>query len=222
MKGIIVILIIMVPMALFAEDVSFKMGGFIPDGKSDIWEANKSETDFQVSDLAGAYVAVEADIFLGKYVNFACELGYYKKDTIAEDADYVFPDGSPIEHVIYLRQVPLEGSIKILPFGRNRKIILYVGGGIGLYFWDYQEYGDFVINRHDEPEIITGYFQSTGQNFGTHVMFGLMFPVGWHYSLNGEIKYAKVHGNLGRDFDPSFDPIDLSGLYITFGVSFWF
>lgn len=222
MKSFIIAIILIIPIATFANDLTFKIGGFIPNGNSDIWEANESETDFKTTNLAGAYVGMEVDLFLGKYANFSCEVGYYKKDTLAEDADYIFPDGIPIEHVIYLRKIPLQASIKLFPLGRNKKIIPYAGAGIGLYFWDYQEYGDFVVNRYTEPEIISGFYESTGQDFGTHAMFGFMFPIGWKNTVNAEIKYVKLDGNLGKDFDPSFEPIDLSGLYITFGISFWF
>src|SRR4030042_4667541 len=172
--------------------------------------------------MAGGYVAGEIYLFLGRHFNFACEVGYYQKDVLVEDIDFEYPDGLPIEHVVYLRTVPLQASFKFLPLGRNRKIIPYVGGGLGFYFWDYQEYGDFVIYRYDDPEIITGYYQSTGVDLGYHGMFGLMIPIGWHYSVNAEIKYVRVDGNLGNDFDPNFEPIDLSGIYATAGISFWF
>jgi hypothetical protein len=222
MKLATVLLILLIPAFVFAENVTFKLGGFIPDGKSDIWEVNQSETYFKVSDLAGFYASGEADLFMGKYFNFAFELGYTEKDTITEDKDFVYPDDAPILHTISLRMVPLQGNIKILPLGRDRKIIPYFGGGIGLYFWRYWEYGDFITNRYTEPEIITGSFLSTGADIGYQAMFGMMVPFGYHYSANGELKYVRVHGNLGSDFDPTFEPIDLSGLYVTFGISYWF
>jgi len=222
MKIITIVIIILIPSLLLADDITFKLGGFIPDGKSDIWKVNTTETNFKVSNLAGFYAAAEVDLFLGKNFNFAVELGYSEKDTLTEDIDFVYPDDSPIEHTLFLRLVPLQGSFKFLPFGRDRKIIPYFGGGVGLYFWNYQEYGDFVINRYTEPEIITALFESSGADFGYHGMFGIMIPFGYHYTANAELKYAKVQGHLGSDFDPTFDPIDLSGLYATFGVSFWF
>jgi hypothetical protein len=39
----------------------------------------------------------------------------------------------------------------------------------------------------------------------------------------GEGKYWDAEGDLDvRGFDPSFEPLDLSGLQIAGGVSFWF
>lgn len=222
MKTITIFIIMLIPTLLLADDLTFKIGGFIPSGKSDIWKVNETETNFKASDLAGFYASGEADLFLGKYFNFAIELGYTEKDSTVADVDFTYPDDSAIVHTIFLRQVPLQASIKILPLGRERKIIPYFGGGVGLYFWKYWEYGDFVIDRYTDPTIITGSFESTGADVGYHGMFGLMFPFGYHYTVNAEVKYAKVHGHLGEDFDPTFEPIDLGGLTVTAGFSFWF
>lgn len=222
MKYTSIIFLILFSSLLMADDITLKLGGYVPSAKSDIWDANELETNFKKSDMVGFYIAGEADLFLGHLFNISFELGYYRDDALAEDVDFVWEDGSPIIHTIYLRIIPLEGSLKLLPLGRNRKIIPYVGAGIGIYFWDYQEFGDFVINRYTDPQIITALFQSTGQDLGTHFMFGLMFPFGYHYTFNAEIKYIKLNGKLGRDFDPSFEPIDLGGVQATIGFSYWF
>ena len=117
------------------------------------------------------------DYFLGDYVNLGGSVSFLYSDTDAIDVDFEFEDGSPIFRTLRLQVVPLEANIRFLPTGRDAAVIPYVGGGAGIYFWEYEEFGDFVINRNTDPEIISGTSFSDGADPGWHVEGGVYIPI---------------------------------------------
>ncbi len=204
-----------------ADSLTLRLGASFPRGNSDIWDVNKMETDLQMTDLIGGYVGVNYEFFMSDVFSFTVGLAATNSRETVEDLDFVFPDGFPILHDIELTIVPLEAGVKWSFLGRNRRVIPYLGGGLGLYIWEYRETGDFVVDRDFYPVIVSGDFEGTGADLGLHVEFGLRFPFGRRTSIDWEVKYIGVEGDLGPDFDPSFDPIDLSSWVTTLGISFW-
>jgi opacity protein-like surface antigen len=111
----------------------------------------------------------------------------------------------------------------MLPVGRESPVIPYIGAGAGLYIWEYEEFGDFVINRFTDPEVITGVAFSDGADFGWNVHGGVQFPFSRSATITAELKYSKAEGDLDVEgFDPAFEPIDLSMMTYSAGISFWF
>ncbi len=207
----------------WADTLSVRLGVFVPRGKSDIWDLNRQETTLTTGQMVGGTLGVGYDLFAGRWFNAAVAVSFYERDRDVEDRDYVYPDGTPIVRTIQLSIVPVEASLKFLPLGRTRRrAIPYVGGGLGIYFWRYAETGDFVFNRGRRNAFIDfGDFRAEGQDLGWHVMAGLQIPIGRRATLDWEAKYTGLNGKLGPQFDPSFQPIDLSGWTFTGGLSFW-
>ena len=117
----------------------------------------------------------------------------------------------------------VEVSFKVLPAGRNVPVIPYIGGGAGLYYWQYEEIGDFVIDRIIDPTIISGIAYADGWDPGWHVEGGVQIPVGRAIALQFEAKYWKAEGDLDvTGFDPAFEPLDLSATMFSGGISIWF
>lgn len=201
------------------------LGGYVlPRGHSDVYQQNERETTFRVSDLNNFGGTVRYDKFLGNFVNISGGVSFYDDTTTVSDVDFVHTDGFPVLRDIRLEIVPLEASIHLLPAGRNVPVIPYVGGGFGLYYWRYEEVGDFINNRNGaNPTIITGRAFSDGWDPGFHIEGGVHIPVGRSLAVVGEAKYWQAHGNLDPiGFDPSFEPLDLSGTQYSGGVSIWF
>jgi len=196
---------------------------FIPKGNSDVYRQNRIETTFEVQDLNTVGGTFGYDHFLGDFISIGGSASFYRSDTTVSDVDFEFENGQPIFRDIRLEIVPLELNLRLLPAGRNAVIIPYVGGGIGAYMWEYEEFGDFVIDRFTDPSIITGSAFSDGTDFGYHVEGGVQIPVSRSATITGEVKYFSVEGDLDIEgFDPSFEPIDLSAVTYSAGISFWF
>jgi len=212
-----------VSLPAFSDSITVLGGYVIPRGDSDVFSQNELETTFQVDDLNdfGGYVGY--DHFIGNYVNLAVGLSFYQSDTDVVDRDFTFPNGDPILRNISLQIVPLEFGVRFLPAGREAPVIPYVGGGGAVFFWEYDEIGDFVINRDTNPSAITGDSFSDGTDFGWHVEGGIQIPVSRSATITAEAKYFDAEGDLDeRSFDPLFEPLDLSGTMFSAGISFWF
>ncbi|HSE39627.1 MAG TPA: outer membrane beta-barrel protein [Acidobacteriota bacterium] len=207
-----------------AGSINVLAGYAMPSGDSDVFQQNERELTFEPDDLNDFSISVGYDFFLGDYVNLGGSFSWYEGDTDAIDRDFVFEDGSPIFRNVRLQIVPLEANVKFLPVGRDAVLIPYVGGGVGVYFWEYEEFGDFVVNRDPtNPDFISGTAFSDGADPGFHVEGGVYIPIGHSVAVAAEAKYWDAEGDLDPEgFDPLFEPIDLSGFQIAGGISFWF
>lgn len=206
-------------------DSFYGMGGYYqPSGNSDIYDQNVRETTFHVNDLNGWGGIVGYDHFLGEHINVGASVSGFSKGTDVEDVDFEFTDGRPILRHIHLEVVPMELNFHVLPAGRDLGLIPYVGGGVGVYYWQYEEIGDFVFNRFSaNPTIISGHSYSDGWDPGWHVEGGIAIPVSSSATIMGEYRYWEAHGDLNTaNFDPNFEPLDISGSSVTFGFGYWF
>jgi len=208
--------------AVRADSISFKIGYYQPSCDSDLWKQNIRYMTIEADDFNQFTFSSDADFFIGNYVNLEIGTGYYEKSVTSEDREYEFENGTPIRQEFHLRIVPLEGSIKLYPVGRERPIFPYVGAGFGAYFWEYVESGDFIVNRNTNPRVISGVYDTQAISPGYHFKAGVQVPVGSQATIDGEVKYVVAHGDLSSAFDPEFEPFDLGGLWIGFGASFWF
>jgi hypothetical protein len=225
MKKLFLFIVILFYSSLFvAADSITVLGGYVgPSGESDVYTQNERETTFEVSDLDGFGATFGYDHFIGEYVNLGGSLTFYQDDTDVIDEEFEFEDGRPIVRNISLQIIPLELNVRFLPAGRNVGVIPYLGGGAGIYFWEYEEIGDFVFDRNTNPRVVTGDAFSDGADPGWHVEGGVQIPFSSSATFTAEAKYWDAEGDLDPEgFDPRFEPIDLSAFMISGGVSIWF
>jgi opacity protein-like surface antigen len=206
------------------SDSFYILGSYVsPEGDSDIFRQNEDELTFEVDDLNGFGATFGYDHFIGEYVNIGAAIAFYENDSTGEDREFELGNGDPILRNIRLRIVPLEANVRILPLGRELAVIPYIGAGAGVYFWEYEEVGDFVLDRFTNPTVTTGSAFSDGADFGWNIHGGVQFPISRSAAIAAEIKWTKVEGDLDTEgFDPGFEPIDLSTITYSGGVSFWF
>lgn len=208
----------------FGDSVTGLIGWVQPRGDSDVFQQNEFETTFRVNDLDNIGGTFRYDHFLGNFVNISGGFSFYEDTTTVRDVDFVHEDGTSIIRDIHMEIAPIEASVHVLPIGRNAGVIPYVGGGFGLYYWRYEEVGDFIMDRNTaNPTVVFGSAFSDGWDPGWHVEGGVHIPVSRSFAVVGEAKYWQVHGDLDLfSFDPSFEPLDLSGMQFSGGFSVWF
>jgi len=158
---------------------------------------------------------------------------------VFENGDFAFPNtyyGDYVPtHTIRYSVTPLQVSVKITPFGRRSRLIPYVGGGLGLYFYNLRLTGDLIdfsdayvytdtagvetpvypISYADTYESQFGRFA-----FGFQVFGGVMVPIGNRMTLDGGVQYNRAKANL-KAFQ-GFEPLDLGGLMFSIGFNYWF
>lgn len=208
----------------FGDSITFTGGYVLPKGDSDVYFQNELETTFDIHDLDGFGATIRYDHFLGNYVNIGGGFSYYDSSTTVQDVDFIRENGQPLLRDISLEIVPMEVGVYLLPAGRNSAVIPYIGGGFGVYYWQYQEIGDFIVDRtSDSPEYINGIAYSDGYDPGWHIEGGVHIPVSGSVAFVGEAKYWSADGKLNpAGFDPNFQPLDLSGSMFSAGISVWF
>ena len=92
---------------------------------------------------------------------------------------------------------------------------LTVGGD--LFYYQYEEKGDFIDFFDDDRPISFDAFESDGVVFGGHAAVGLRVPVGHDFAITGEVRY-QFAPRKQMDDDFSLNEIDLNGPSATLGV----
>lgn len=165
-------LIFLTPNLVFSGILTFKIGFFIPQAKSDLWDIEFENMDFGKSHFYNSSFAFTYEYFLTKQLSFTLGVDGYNKnksgtyigyvgytdlfyDPIFEEwLDFAFPDDYVNQdfipfHSFNVSITPVQLSLKIAPFGRRGKIIPYFGGGVGVYLWYVRLQGD-TIDFDDE------------------------------------------------------------------------
>lgn len=211
----------------------FRLGGMFPAGESELWEGNEELFTLDVSDFDGAVVgltylnSVNNSLEMGLNVDFFGETvrSQYQLNC-TPDLTCQDENGLPILHDTDFSIVPLTFDVRVIPGGRYRirgsrhvlKPVFYVGAGLGMSLWEYEEVGEFIDFFADPAEIVPGRFKDSGAAFEFHVLAGVELPVGVRSNLLLEARRGWADDDLGDDF-AGLGEIDLGGTSIYGGVS---
>jgi hypothetical protein len=211
------------------QSLGVTLGGFFvkPEDSrvaGDVLIADLSDVQpllFEIDDFNGFSIGGEYLVGLGDFLEAGVGVGYYQKsvDSIYENLENA--NGTEIEQTLKLRIVPVTGTVRFLPLGRNRSVVPYVGAGIGAFNWRYSESGEFVDNFDDS--IFRNTYVAKGWTVGPVILGGIRFPIGEAFTIGGEARWQKADGDT--DIDESGllgDKIDLGGWHagVTFHLRF--
>lgn len=227
MRLFFVLLILFLAAPVWCEDSNaiFIYATYVsPNGRNDIFQQNRRLTTFDVDDLNDFGATAGYDYLLGGYVNLGGSVTYYKEDAGGRDRGFTFPNGGQVAREFRLWMIPVEFNARVFPLGRDFVISPYIGGGVGMYFYEYEEEGFFVVDRNTNPRIVSGRASSSGRPFGFQIHGGIQVPISGATTFTVEVKQQYVEDDLDRSpfFDPSFEPIDLTSILYSAGFSFGF
>lgn len=203
-------------MALGAQSYNLKIGLFQPSLKSDLWQINLENLAFKKSDMKNTYYAFEYEFFLNRYSSFSVELGSYNRNLYSEYRDYEYEDGTPIYQNLSLRITPLELSYKFYPIGHRRVFIPYLGVGGGVYFWRYEQWGEFI--DFETGDVNEGNAITRTTTLGFNVRAGFILRLQRSLGIAFEGKYQNLSGRLSGYFE-GFNQLDLGGFTATIGLN---
>lgn len=209
------------------QAVSFNLGGFVPRGETsrnadDVLRNNLNAGGdsllFDLADFSNVTVGGEWLIGLNDFIDAGLGVGYYAKTVPSVYADLTYPNGREIEQDLTLRVVPFTATIRFLPIGRRDAFTPYIGAGVGVMRFRYQESGEFVDVRDN---IFTDTFTATGTATGPVILGGARFPVGG-LDVGGEVRYQHALGDISAEDNFLGTKIDLGGFsyLLTFTVKF--
>lgn len=212
------------------SDFAWKFGYFMPSGNSDLWDYNSEIFLFEKEDLNSFSMSFSYNYHMNDFMTFTLEAGVTYGSTYTQYADYEDEYGLPIETDIELSVIPIEFSIKMHPIGRGHRvgrfgavkrhaIIPYFGVGVGVYMYNYLEFGDYIDFANDQ--IIYAEFESFNVGVGYFFVAGIEIPMGRGFGFLAEYKHAWVKAPLSEDF-LGFEKFDLGGQTINVGFTFGF
>jgi len=195
------------------QSVNVFVGGFLPSvasgGRSadDVIQGNMDFLSFNAGDFNGVTFGGEFLAGLGDFFDVGLGAGYYSQTVHSVYTDFVDDSGADIQQDLRLRIAPFTATIRFLPFGRHAGFKPYIGGGVGIFAWDYTESGDFI---NSDLGIDHGTFNGSGAAAGPIVLGGLQVPIS-RFAVGGEVRYQHATGDLPSNQGFAGSTIDLSG-----------
>lgn len=210
---------------------NFRFGGFFPSGNSDFWRTNEAAFTIDHSDFIGPIGGVGYNAAINNYFEFDANADFYTAVATSADRAYVDLDGFPILHDSRLTSFPMSVGFRVLPAGRFarrgpegnhyvRRPVPYLGAGVGLTWWQYEEQGDFVAS---DLSIVYDRLVATGLAFQIYAMIGIEFPVAPQWNITLELRQSWADATPGGSFtyvNPG--SLDLGGTSVLLGGSFRF
>ncbi len=249
--------LILVPSLAFPNIMSLRAGYYFPKasgGPDSLWAIELDQMSFKKTDFNGTYLGFSYEYFVSKQLSLEFSIDTYSKrkagyymDYVGyslDEGDFAFPfdlyEGDfSITHGFNVSITPVQLSAKIYPLGRRNRIVPYIGGGVGAYFWTVSIRGEMVDFTDEwiytDPDLgevpiygisLTNARQDTRVALGYHAFAGLMVPIGDRVTLTAEARYHSAKGKFGgndeRNAFLDFEDFDLGGYALTAGLNYWF
>lgn len=208
--------------------LQLRMGGFFPEGSGDLWESNEEDFTFESSDLEDLSFGVSWIAPLHNHVEIGLHVDFYDSVASSGYRDFTDQDGFAILHDTRLETMPMSVDVRVVPFGRfggapwpggPRAVrpAVYLGGGIGATYWEYEEAGDFVDFEDPDLPVVYDRFADDGVAFAFHAVLGADFPLSRSTGVLFESRYTWADDEMSGDFE-GFGTIDLSGWSLAGGL----
>ena len=187
----------------------------------DVLLANLESLAFDISDFNTGTIGGEWLVGLNNYIEAGIGVGFQRRTVPSVYRDFVNENDTEIAQDLKLRVIPITGTVRFLPVGRNGSFQPYVGGGIGALNWRYSETGDFV--DFDDSSIFRARYVANGTAVGPVFLAGVRGPVGDVWTVGGELRYQRAEGDTkSAETGLLADKIDLGGWSANFGFHFRF
>ena len=211
-----IVFILLAPAGTFASGIELRFGGFEPRGESNLFADVFELYGARPEDFRGFTGGVEYTLNVSDHVEVGFHLDGYSRSVDTTYVDFEREDGGLIFQELDLNIVPLGTTLRFLPAGRRAKVSPYIAAGADVFFYQYEEQGEFIDFFSDDLDISPDAFVSDGATFGFHAAAGLRVPLNSDFSLTGEFRYQWAETDMDDDF--SLNRLDLSGGSVTVGV----
>ncbi len=201
------------------QSFNIKLGLFQPNMQSELWDINMENLALNEQDMQNISFALEYEQFFNRVMSFSIEGTHYSREHNSQYTEYEYEDGSPIYQSLALTINSLELNLKIYPLGHHQAFSPFLGGGIGIYYWKYEQWGDFI--NFLDGSVEEGYADTRTYTPAFNARAGFTFKAWRSTGLSFEVKYQFLKGSLSSLFE-DFDKLDMSGWIFNFGVNLFF
>ena len=207
------------PTTAGAGGIDLRVGGFFPQAGSNLFDdvadlyLTGGDT-IRKADWVGVTGGVEFSAKLVDNLEIGFHVDGFSRTLHTSYRDYVHESGREIVQSLELDVVPVGVSLRLVPTRRSARLAPYVSAGVDLFFWQYEEWGEFVDS--ETGDIWDDLFMSEGVAPGFHVAAGLRVGLTDDLSLVGEGRYQEARDDMGDDFRGY--RVSLSGASATVGL----
>jgi hypothetical protein len=207
-----------------------RFGYLFPHGEGALWDDSASRFTLAPEDFNGPVWGLSFVTAVNDNFEVGVHGDWYGETVVAEERGFVDEFGYAVVHDTTLEQRPFAIDVRLIPGGRYRggsparsrlKPVFYIGAGLGVNIWDYEESGDFVDAGDPDLPIYYGTFKESGEALEARVLAGLELPLSPGFNVLVEGRYSWAQGDLNRDL-AGFETIDLGGAWAFVGASFRF
>lgn len=212
----------------------FRAGGFFPAAGGDYWQAQSDLFGVDKSDFNDAMIGASWVSPINNFMEIGFNFDLYEATDRSADQGFTDETGAAILHDTTLRLIPLTVDLRFLPAGRYvqhgrlaaRRPVPFVGAGIGMNYWEYEERGDFVFfDTTGAPFVDFDRFKDSGTALETHVLGGVEIPMGpaWYLTFEGRYSWSEAEtDSYATSEGYTTDKLDLSGAAFFVGASLQF
>jgi hypothetical protein len=219
-----------IPERTSRHSFQLRFGYFFPQGEDALWEDTSDRFTLAPDDFNGPAWGLSFVTAINNNFEIGVHGDWYGRTVLAEERHFVDEFGYAIVHETTLEERPFAVDLRLIPAGRYRggsqgrsplKPVFYVGAGVGVNIWDYEETGDFVDAGDPTLPIYFASFKESGEALEARVLAGLELPISPGFNLLVEGRYTWAQGDLNRALI-DLEHIDLGGAWGFVGASFRF
>lgn len=207
-----------------AGSLELRVGGFVPRANTgrvnDLFTDDSTLYTVEPRDWRDFVGGVQVNFTLVRNVELGVGVDGYTQTLHTEYREYERSDGRPIRQTLKLDIVPVSAELRLGPTGRFTRVAPFLALGGDLFYWKYEEFGDFVRFSDPRLPVIEDSFLAEGVSPGFHVSGGVRFAVTDDIGVLGQARYQWGGADMGDDFRGN--RLDLTGASYSLGVSIRF
>lgn len=207
--------------------VSLFGGWAVPGEGSDLFGFARDQVTLEEGDFESPLVIAEGALRMSEHFDLTAGLEVSSRTVSTEMRDWVTSDDRPIPQTTRFTRTRLHVGARayLLPRGRSisrfawipNRWSPYVGGGVGVTRFEFEQVGDFV--DYETLDIFADELEAVGDGFTTHVLAGVQLSLTPRLLLRGEYRHVWGNGSPDSTDFYDFEDVDLSGSAAIIGVS---
>jgi opacity protein-like surface antigen len=211
-------------------NLTLRMGYAAPSASSDLFSFVTKELSLRKGDFAGFSYGLDVAMPLRPQLELVLSADINDSKTTSDYREWQDTQGLPIEQTTSFARQSLAANIRyyLRPYGRSLSRLAWVpasyapwiSAGIGRTHYRFHQTGDFVDFTNGNS-VFPDTYTSSEWGFTPQVAAGIDWNLNTRVAVTTQARYLWGKADLGSDFS-GFNPIDLSGLGLTGGLTFRF
>jgi opacity protein-like surface antigen len=203
---------------------SFRGGYAMPSANSDLFTFTTSNLTVNHNDFNAVDIGGDLAFTISPRLDLTFDLSYSGVDKGSESRNFVDNNNQPIEQSTSFSRTPLTVNARYYLMDRGRRIghyawvpnsiAPYVGAGVGIMNYAFDQKGDFVDDS--TLAVFTDRFHSSGWAPMAQVLAGVEWSLSPGWAVRTEARYLTASAAPSSDFS-GFHRIDLSGFTASAG-----